>query len=200
MGPALKRGEVTSCGCNRIKDFTGQKFTMLTCVKPLRNKQNKLVHKNNSVIWKCRCDCGNNIYVSARYLVNMKSCGCLSKYDHGSIIENRLYSRYKRIAEKRNLTFKLSIREFLKLTIQRCYYCNMLPFNILKNKNGHGKYIYNGVDRLNNEKGYTIKNCVPCCKICNRMKLNMSENEFLNHIDKIYNLKDVEKLLDRDRG
>lgn len=42
------------------------------------------------------------------------------------------------------------------------------------------RYIYNGVDRMNNSLGYINKNCVSCCKICNYMKLEMSISEFLD--------------------
>lgn len=43
----------------------------------------------------------------------------------------------------------------------------------------HSTYTYNGVDRVNNSDGYTIKNCVPCCAICNYAKRDLSETEFV---------------------
>jgi hypothetical protein len=33
-----------------------------------------------------------------------------------------------------------------------------------------GIYTYNGIDRVDNSKGYTPENTVPCCKICNKIK------------------------------
>ena len=47
----------------------------------------------------------------------------------------------------------------------------------------------NGIDRLNSIIGYTIENCVPCCEKCNLMKSNYSENEFLDHIERIRNFQ-----------
>ena len=44
-----------------------------------------------------------------------------------------------------------------------------------------------GIDRKDSSKGYTLENCVSCCDICNRMKMQMSENTFLNRIEQIYN-------------
>lgn len=79
---------LTSCGCkrtivlnnvkNNIKlkstdDLTGLKFGKLTSleVRPYRSKDNRIV-------WKCRCDCGNIVDVTAKSLIsgNTTSCGC----------------------------------------------------------------------------------------------------------------------------
>ena len=45
----------------------------------------------------------------------------------------------------------------------------------------------NGIDRVDSSKGYTLDNCVPCCSICNTMKLNYTLQEFSDHITKVYN-------------
>jgi hypothetical protein len=31
---------------------------------------------------------------------------------------------------------------------------------------------------VDNTKGYTKENCVPCCKICNRLKSDLTKEEF----------------------
>jgi hypothetical protein len=41
-----------------------------------------------------------------------------------------------------------------------CYYCKSQKENEV-----------NGIDRVDNSKGYTKDNCVSCCQFCNRMKL-----------------------------
>lgn len=43
-----------------------------------------------------------------------------------------------------------------------------------------------GVDRVDSSKGYTIDNVVPCCDICNRMKLDKDITEFFDTIKRIY--------------
>lgn len=43
-----------------------------------------------------------------------------------------------------------------------------------------------GVDRIDNTKGYIKGNCVTCCKWCNMMKKNLSVEDFIKHITKIY--------------
>ena len=47
--------------------------------------------------------------------------------------------------------------------------------------------MYNGIDRLNPENGYSIENCVPCCSTCNYMKHTQQTSDFLEHVKKIYN-------------
>jgi hypothetical protein len=43
----------------------------------------------------------------------------------------------------------------------------------------------NGVDRVDSGRGYTVDNCVPCCKFCNLMKRNYTPEFFLAHTSKI---------------
>lgn len=80
----------------------------------------------------------------------------------------------KKGAEKRNLIFNLTKKLFKTLLSQPCYYCGS------KLKGGR-----NGIDRLNNNIGYTKGNCVSCCKKCNFMKRNMGVKEFFTHCKKI---------------
>lgn len=42
-----------------------------------------------------------------------------------------------------------------------------------------------GIDRLNNDKGYTVENIVSCCSICNKAKSNLTMEEFLAWIERI---------------
>ena len=51
----------------------------------------------------------------------------------------------------------------------------------------NGDYLYNGLDRVDNNKGYFEDNVVPCCGVCNKMKGTMKQEEFLNLIFQIYN-------------
>lgn len=65
-----------SCGCIKTKvkykDLTGKKFNALTVLKI--NKE----RINNSISWKCKCDCGNTTNVTSSNLTlgKVKSCGC----------------------------------------------------------------------------------------------------------------------------
>lgn len=76
----LKSGHVGSCGCRQHRseegmvDLTGQKFGRLTVLYPTNMRDRK-----GSVVWHCRCDCGNEIKATQDNLVygNYRSCGCL---------------------------------------------------------------------------------------------------------------------------
>ena len=43
----------------------------------------------------------------------------------------------------------------------------------------------NGIDRIDNNIGYTKENSVPCCEICNKAKRDMSYNDFINYLKRI---------------
>ena len=70
----LSRGHKKSCGCKctRMKDIAGQRFGMLTALRPSNQR------RGGSVVWECLCDCGKNALVQADSLLsgNTKSCGC----------------------------------------------------------------------------------------------------------------------------
>ena len=70
------------------------------------------------------------------------------------------YAHYIKNALVRNKEITIQFEEFCNIITQPCYYCN----DIIEGE-------INGIDRLNNDIHYTLENCVPCCKICNRMKL-----------------------------
>lgn len=78
-GGALKSGNTKSCGCiTTAIDLVGQRFGKLVAL----NSTNK--RSGRSMIWTCKCDCGDYTEVSASNLSNghTKSCGCIggSKY------------------------------------------------------------------------------------------------------------------------
>lgn len=58
-----------------MKDLIGKKFGRLTAIEKTDERQSR------SVVWKCRCDCGNIVFVSSNHLNTgrKKSCNCLQK-------------------------------------------------------------------------------------------------------------------------
>ena len=46
--------------------------------------------------------------------------------------------------------------------------------------------MYNGIDRIDNNKPYIKENLVPCCKKCNFFKSNHTKKDFLDHVKIIY--------------
>lgn len=59
----------------KFLDLTGQRFGRLVVIEETDKRANK------SVVWKCKCDCGNEYEVSSKNLRtgSTKSCGCWKK-------------------------------------------------------------------------------------------------------------------------
>lgn len=59
----------------RAKDVANQRFGRLTALGPVGHDKKK------SVLWFCRCDCGNSTVTATGRLIfgNVQSCGCLQK-------------------------------------------------------------------------------------------------------------------------
>ena len=181
----------------RFIDLTGKKFGRLMVIRrSLNNKWNKTA-------WLCKCECGTEKIILGKSLTSKieptKSCGCInaelcrsgikSRKKFGFASMNYLFLKYRAFAKKHKRKFKLTKEQFFKITQQDCYYCGAKPTNIMKSmkkKIFYGDYIYNGLDRSNNEKGYTMNNVVPCCKHCNMAKNNRTVQKFKEWVKRIY--------------
>jgi hypothetical protein len=203
--PVLIKNNNLSCGClpKHIKnDLTGKSFGRLLVLKAV-NKPSNMRHKG--IYWLCRClyD-GNEITVRSDVLLdgNTRSCGCLLieqakenishkrgiiKLNYGEASINRKYSEYKAAAAGyRNLNFDISRDIFITITQKNCFYCGKEPSQVSKSPYNNGDFTYNGIDRIDNNKDYTIENCVPCCGDCNHAKGTMTSQEFLSWIERVY--------------
>jgi len=99
---------------------------------------------------------------------------------------NQLISRIKTAGIKRGYEWKLERRQAKKLFKQPCYYCGLEPAQIAHDKGMKGSFIYNGLDRVDNTKGYAPDNVVPCCKHCNSAKRCMTITEFEGWVRRIH--------------
>lgn len=166
---------------NRIKDQTGIKSGKLTVIK-WTGKYTKA----GNALWECICECGNTIIVPSGHLTSkhVKSCGCSRSLDLGESSFNRLLHIYKKGAKCRNKEWNLSTNRFRILTKSNCYYCGQEP-SMSISSGGNGEYIYNGIDRKNNNLGYTEDNSVSCCNKCNKAKASLSYEEFIKWITRL---------------
>jgi len=82
----LSRNGNISCGCQKIKtkDITNQRFGKLVALYPTEQRSS-----SGSVVWHCKCDCGNEKDIPINRLTSggAKSCGCvgiekLIEYNH----------------------------------------------------------------------------------------------------------------------
>lgn len=114
------------------------------------------------------------------------------------------YRVYKDAAVLRNFAFELSFDEFVSLVKQDCHYCGSEPrrWNKYTSRNGrmiraNGRAIatedtaskawimVSGLDRKNNEEGYTTSNVVSCCTICNHAKHNLPYESFIDYLKRL---------------
>ncbi len=78
-----------------------------------------------------------------------------------------LWAVYRLGADKRGLTFDLTVEDFATIFWRKpCTYCGDEIRTL-------------GIDRVDNDQGYTRENVVSCCSTCNLMKLQASKEEFL---------------------
>lgn len=179
------------------KDYTGLKIGKLTFVRPTEQRR-----KSGNIVWETICDCGGTCFLtpSEARSDNNRGCGCRRsetglqsrKYDPKISSARSVWRPYGRDG--------CDFETFLLLSQQPCYYCGSAPyksFNIglVKLNAGEkvsafaledGYFIYNGLDRLDSSKLHTTDNIVPCCYRCNCAKNDMSFDEFISHIRKMY--------------
>lgn len=176
---------------NKREKLIGKKIGKLLVIKYSHTQKIEFRH---GAVFNCLCDCGNEkeIFIGDLTAKKVTSCGCKpsrhnSKF--GNAAFNIFYNGYKAKANDREIFFGLTKEEFMVLTSLDCHYCGESP-KVRKLKVAerlNGQYPCNGIDRVDSDGGYTVINCVPCCSICNTMKMALSEIDFTSHIEKIYN-------------
>ena len=174
-------------------ELAGQKFGRLAAIKFSH------VDKWGDACWLCKCDCGNETTVTGSNLKRgrIKSCGCLQKELCKKLIDRRrlpkgvaackaVIRNHRRGAKERNLEQALTDEQMLAIHKKNCHYCGIPPSNTYLMPRGHGSYTYNGIDRINNDIGYTLDNAVPCCWDCNKFKKIRSYEGFIDKIKQIH--------------
>lgn len=153
--------------------------------------------RNGRRYWHCVCDCGTEKDILQQSLKDgeSKSCGCYRKelgeawgrrlaLPNGVAAKNDVIYKYKLRARKEGIEWSLTDEQCEKLFKGNCEYCGAVPQRV-KRINYNSAYTYNGIDRTDNNKGYTVDNSVSCCMRCNYMKSDLSLSDFYAHIKKI---------------
>lgn len=212
------RVKISRLKLRSIKDLSiGSRFGRLTVIHKSLKKG-----KGGQSYYSCICDCGTVKDVSRNSLLtkSIVSCGCLRqeklieslRLDSGECSFNTLYRILTYNASSRKLDFEISKEYHRVLIEQDCYYCGAAPslYNSYVNKEGEQYFnkhktltkdtinrawiLVNGVDRKNNNIGYTVLNCVPACWPCNEMKMDRPEEDFVAHVCKIIAYQESKKV------
>lgn len=202
-GCALRMGKAKSCGCiNRemltakYKDETGKRYGRLVVIRLVGMGDYRRGGKEQGAQWLCQCDCGKQHTTRGSSLRDgvVGSCGCAHRADignfkrkpRGEAARNQALRASKRAARERGYAWSLTDEQAFALYSQPCHYCGCVSSNHSMHPTHNGSYRYNGIDRVDNDQGYTPENCVPCCKHCNIAKRSMTVLEFRMWIAQVY--------------
>lgn len=180
------------------RDLTGQRFGNLVALSHFSAR--RTAGSGTVVKWRVRCDCGNARDVVSQALTKGRTKTCFQKecpfyraarskmqgkdYVSG---QQHVYVTYRRKCLASGRPFALTREEFWTLIGDDCFYCGSPPMNISKRgPRKEDEYRYNGVDRVDSSKGYVLENVRTACWICNRMKNTLTDQQFVEHIRKLY--------------
>jgi hypothetical protein len=172
-------------GQNSARDLGGRRFGRLTVLEKTERKE------HGYIVWSAICDCGNKIErPSYRYIRGLSSCGCgptgRPRIPRQGAHVNALYANRRNSAKVRNLEWSLTKEQARALFEGDCAYCGAAPSVTYTHANLSGDYAWNGIDRIDNAKGYTADNSVSCCATCNFAKGTMNGPDFKAWIARAY--------------
>lgn len=169
-------------------DLTGRKFGDLIVLNRISGRKR--------VYWRCRCSCGREKDIQGSHLRtgSIISCGCKGKsrrekaLKHGTerragtgslaAVVRKVMREYKNSAKVDGREFMLAENDFGDLLSFVCFYCGSAPSRSVKLPSG-AVHVVGGIDRFDNERGYTIGNVVPCCRSCNLRKHQRNAGTFI---------------------
>lgn len=147
----------------KYKDLTGMKFNRLTAIEPAGKD------KYGKYLWRCKCDCGNEVITLGRGLINghCKSCGCMKsicKKEIGTargLSHTRIYGIWVGMIRRCSNPNYISYKYYGGKGISVCPdwqgeqgFFNFLGWAI---ENGYREYLT--IDRIDGEKDYCPNNC-----------------------------------------
>ena len=190
----------------RVTDLTGHTFGRLTVIEQAWKEGRTEAH------WKCICVCGTTKIVSGGSLRHGRtvSCGCFQSEQIANrnkagritepwLVDMKQYVRrlnYVSSRWRQTHPWALSLEDYKRLVTARCYYCGRLPDQEPRSSLMREMSVKrNGIDRVDNTKGYAPTNCVPCCTTCNREKGFQSHDAFIENTRRRYEHLKSEGLL-----
>jgi hypothetical protein len=158
MGP-INMGHRRSCVLKsktgpKPQDITGQKFTRLTALER-KGRDNK----TRVSIWKCKCDCGriHNARISQLRNGDVKSCGCIVG-EIEPVAKERLFNIWTSMKQRCNNPNATYYEYYGGKGIAVCDEWKIYKnFRSWAKENGYEESL--SIDRIDNIKGYSPKNC-----------------------------------------
>lgn len=195
-------------------ELIGQKWGRLTIVGGYDTSGHITASGKKQTTVMCDCECGTkNKKIVLIHLTqgHTKSCGCLAREvrsQNGKKVGEKfgLLTKYSLVERSARSLFKdymkrhdgsLTFVDFFALTQQPCFYCGLEPrqkYSISRKHRGteESEFVYNGLDRIDSNKGYDLDNVVPCCKACNFAKhTSLPDNFYVRMIQILQKHNDV---------
>lgn len=194
------------------RNLKDQKFHHLTMLEGVRSGG-----AGKGMYWLAQCDCGNIKEVRGADVASgrIKTCGSCEYHKNIMAIKpprphpreagiRAQLRRYIASALKRKISWLLTPEQFSEITSQDCTYCGAHPraykSRALSRRKGYVITHMNGVDRIDSSGPYTLANTVPCCSVCNKMKMSLEARFFIEHCTKIaQRMAQAQMLLDETK-
>lgn len=188
---------VKSCGCllnkYKILNLENKVFNRITVIKKVG------IDKSGTTTWECKCSCGKIFIATGSTIVsgNRKSCGCLLKelrkdmYKGYEDISKSYFSAVKANSKIRNLEFTITIEDVWEQYIKQNKKCLLSGVDLcfVRNYKFDCKLQTASIDRVDSKLGYTKDNIQIIHKDVNQIKWDLTEENFLQLIEKIYNYR-----------
>lgn len=180
-------------------DLVGQQFGLLTVLEyECRKKTFRTGLTRYIPELFCNCACGKSKWFNQDHVTSgrSKSCGCWNYKKNCKPAQDKtityVFNYIRKSAQNRRLEFSLSKEQIAELVFQNCHYCGEEAKSrsskiLAKAHYAQDRKPSHGLDRIDSDRGYVVGNVVPCCSKCNTAKWDMTGQQFLTHIAKIYN-------------
>lgn len=140
--------------------------------------------------WTVRClSCGA---VSTTQWQDVKANGCgpcklrALRKDPVDLAVVRCRNGFVHGAKSRGYEWSLSDEQVRHLIFAPCHYCGTSGGNTCWRYDRTAPPVrYNGIDRMDNARGYVTGNVVPCCAPCNRAKGDLPYADFVEWLDRV---------------
>lgn len=163
----VRNGYIKSCGCLRkensrkavFKDLTGQKFNHLTVIEYIGQRKGR-------TMWRCQCDCGNEIEVDSSSLKsgNTTACGCRQSIGWGNgkthgKIRTRIYRIWRGMKDRCTNPNNPYYKNYggRGITVCKEWKDNFQAFYDWAIANGYADDLT--IDRIENNGNYEPSNC-----------------------------------------
>lgn len=187
-----------------VKDPRGMVFSspddlaLLECVE-YYGKETQASNGKTRSLWKWRCSyCGEERVYSLNAVRRLKDFPCCSRRRKYELPEKAVYwafhylyiiykGRHRRKQGGTEANF-VSEDTFRDLLSGKCHYCGSepdLPLISPHTKAEVAKRLT--LDRVDSNLPYSPDNVVGCCNKCNIAKSDLTVDEFVTHIERIYN-------------